>query len=338
MLGAAAQFVKPPPCPPKDLACAREAMKTHPAKQPGFWKAALARPLEDRIGPAPPELIEILAIDNLAQGYPNQPRVPVLTSAFIADVKRMLAELPEPIRRKVAPRLAGIYFVDDIGGTGFADAVLDPTGQAHIGFIVLDPSVLMARTANAWATWKDNTPFKPDPAWSLATRIEAPSRDDTARAIQYILLHELGHVLSIGEKVHPPWTEDASKLTSTAQYGFFKLSWKIAGGKYVALPRSDFPQRSNVVFYFGAKLPGHAMKETYIALERTDFPTLYASTHPGDDFAEAFANYVHVVLMGKPFELRIAKAGKVVHTYRACWSQQRCAAKRAFLEDFLNKP
>ena len=96
-----------------------------------------------------------------------------------------------------------------------------------------------------------------------------------------------------------------------------------------------FAQRKDVVFYFGPKLDAAAMDATYAALELTNFPTLYAATHPADDFAEAFANYVHVVMMRKPFEIRIERGGKAVRTYRACWEAQRCAAKRAYLESFL---
>jgi molybdopterin-binding protein len=62
-----------------------------------------------------------------------------------------------------------------------------------------------------------------------------------------------------------------------------------------------------VVYYFGAKLPAGQMVATYESLERTNFVTLYAATHPADDFAEAFASYVHGVLMGRPWEISIAR-------------------------------
>ena len=36
----------------------------------------------------------------------------------------------------------------------------------------------------------------PDPAWKLESVIEDRARDDRMHAIQYILLHELGHVVT----------------------------------------------------------------------------------------------------------------------------------------------
>jgi hypothetical protein len=90
-----------------------------------------------------------------------------------------------------------------------------------------------------------------------------------------------------------------------------------------------------VRFYFGAKLAGDAMLPVYEALEKTNFPTLYAATHFGDDFAEALANYVHVELMKQPYEIRLVHDGRVVKSYGPCWHEARCAAKKAYLEKFL---
>ena len=52
-------------------------------------------------------------------------------------------------------------------------------------------------------------------------------------------------------------------------------------------------------------------------------------------FAEAFASYVHAVLMQRPFEIRITRNGAIEKVYASCWSQPRCADKRRLLEQFL---
>lgn len=54
-------------------------------------------------------------------------------------------------------------------------------------------------------TWKENTPFKDSASYRLDARIEADSDDNRKNAIQYILLHELGHALTVGTDIHPPW-------------------------------------------------------------------------------------------------------------------------------------
>jgi hypothetical protein len=330
---ASAQPV-PLPCGEKDSACAREAARTHPVRKPEFWRAALAKPVGERIGPAPPELVHFVTLDNVANGYPNRPRVSKLTPDFLADVKRAFEAIPAAVKRRLEAKLAGIYFADDFGGTGFSDEIGE-AGKAKLGFVLLDPTVLTARKANDWATWKENSPFKPAKGLALEATIEKPGDDTRANAIQYILLHELGHVLSVGEDALPSWALEPKNVKSTREFPFFELSWTIAGDRYASLFDARFPQRKDVVFYFGAKLDATAMVDTYAALEATNFPTLYAATHPGDDFAESLVNYVHVEMMGKPFEIRIRNGSKVVKRYGACWREPRCAAKRAYLEKFL---
>jgi hypothetical protein len=77
------------------------------------------------------------------------------------------------------------------------------------------------------------------------------------------------------------------------------------------------------------------MLDAYERLERTNFPTLYAATHPADDFAESLASFVHTVMLKKPFEIRIYRDGEIAKRYGGCWTEERCAGKRRILEELL---
>lgn len=325
-------------CKPSDPACLRMMLR-HPVRQVEMWRSDLARPLDARIGAAPPALVEYLTLDNLSHGYPQRPRVAILEPAFLADVRSAVMELPPQVWRLFGERLAGVYFVDDLGGTGFTDLVRDAAGRPAGGYIVLDAAVLRPLTANAWATWKEGTPFKPQAGYGLAARIETEAGDNRKNAIQYILLHELGHVLSIGNTIHPSWDMNPGDVPESAAYPYFDLSWTIdrRNRRYATLFDRQFAQRRNVAYYFGAKLEAADMVQTYASLEETNFPSLYAATAPGDDFAEAFASYVHVVLLRRPWEIALSQGGKVVKVVRSCWDQPRCAAKRAVLEQQLGR-
>jgi hypothetical protein len=324
-------------CRAGDRACAAQELRKNPAKSVAFWRDALSKPMDQRIAAGPKELVDLIALDNTVNGFPNKPRASTLSDDFMADVRGAFAALPDIVKRKAAPKLAGVYFVDDIGGTGFSDQIYGPDGKAAAGFIVLDSQVLKVQKANAWATWKENTPFKPDGSFTLEAQIEDAASDDRKQAIQYILLHEMGHVLSIGTDIHPPWNLRPRDVPLTRDYPYFELSWRVSLGedRYVTRFDADFPQRRNIAYYFGAKLAASDMLATYESLVRTNFPSLYAATHPGDDFAEAFASYVHTVLMGKPFEIRISRDGGVVKRYGSCWEEARCAEKRRILEALL---
>lgn len=90
-------------------------------------------------------------------------------------------------------------------------------------------------------------------------------------------------------------------------------------------------------YYFGAKLAAADMAATYANLEKTNFPSLYAATQPGDDFAEAFASYVHVVLQRRLWQITISRDGEVLKRFDACWDEPRCTAKRRVLEQMIGR-
>ncbi len=332
-----AQEVSGLPCKEADKDCLRQLMKSHAVHKLATWKADMARPPAQRIAPAPAQLVEYLLLDNVLNGYPERPRAAVLDAGFLQDVRDALADLPAPLLRLFEQRLIGLYFVEELGGTGLTDLVKDPDNRGAAGFVVLDAAVLRRHTANAWASWKENTPFKPQDGWRLDARIEDGANDSRKNAIQYILLHELGHVLSGRGDIHPHWGIDIKEVPETARFPFFELSWRMdrAQDRYVTAFDDAFPQRKSIAYYFGAKLDATDMAPTYASLVKTNFPSLYAATHPGDDFAEAFASYVHVVLLGRPWQITISRNGEVVTTFKACWDEPRCAGKRAVLERLL---
>ena len=333
--GACAQQELRLPCDAKDSACLFRALKAHPSRKLAAWEAQFAQPLVERIAPASPSLVEYLNWDNVARGYPDRPRVIEPSRNFVLELKAAIAELPREVQLLLVDRLAGIALVENLGGTGYTDVVIDDKENAVAGYIVLDAGVLDRLTANQWATWKERTPFQPDKDWELDARIEDDAQDSRRNAIQYILLHEMGHVLSIGNNVHPPWTGEPKDGGPDDAYPFFMLSWRTKDNKYVTTFDDTFDLRRDVAYYFGARLAGARMGDAYSQLAKTNFPSLYASVHPGDDFAESFASYVHVVMMGKPWEIVIRRGGHDALVFKACWEEPRCAAKRKVLEGIL---
>lgn len=327
------------PCADGDRKCAAGAMKNHVAGRIETWRAALSMPLNDRIGPAPSVLVEYINLDNIHSGFPERPRAARLDADLLADVKAAITGLPPEIWRLFGERLVGLYFVEELGGTGYTEYVLDRNAKPVAAYVVFDAAVLRRKSANAWMSWKENTPFKDITDYRLDARIEADGDDNRKNALQYILLHELGHVFSVGTDIHPPWNSSPREVAAGAKYPFFDLSWKIdrKADKYRSRFDAKFPQRASTVYYFGAKLSAADMVPAYANLKDTNFPSLYAATSPGDDFAEAFASYVHVVLMKRPWQITILRDGQVVDVFKACWGEPRCAKKQQILERLLGR-
>lgn len=313
-----------------------ERIRTHPVRQPAFWQALRARPLDERILPGPPAMVEFLDLDVRVNKIPARPRPVAADDEMLQVLRQAVVDLPPAIRKMLDARLAGVFLVRDFGGTGIADSVRWDAREG-LGFIVLDPDALRRRVANEWASWKENTPFRDDSAWRIEAVIAAPGDNLRLRAVQYILLHEIAHVLATRDAVHPNWAEPPGGPVPAGRYPFFDLAWHWDAPSKSYRTRFDaaWPDRSRVRYYFGAQLGGKDMLPAYRWLQSTNFPSLYAATHPGDDFAESFASYVHAVLLRRPWEVRIFEGERLALTLPACWNQPRCAEKRRVLESLL---
>lgn len=310
---------------------------SHPAKRVSFWKEVISRPLERRLIDAPPMLIDYVNKDNVSQGWPANTRSIKLEEPFKSELRQALMTLPAPVLAKLEGSLAFITVVKELGGSGYTDHLVSETkGFAPYSFIVLDVASL-DRKANEWMSWKESSPFKAEPGWQLTATIEEPSSDDRMHAIQYLLLHELGHVLSYSFEDFPRGSDPKATLEGKMRLGWPAISWVMEGDSVFSRYDKDFPWRGKIAYYAPEekKQPFALSLEAYGDLARTDFATLYATTNFGDDFAESFASFVHTELQGRPWQIRIDSAGGEPFVYESCWKQARCKKKRLVLESVL---
>lgn len=305
-------------------------------KRIGFWESVFKLAPELRFGEAPRELVDYVHQDNIKQGYPQVPRRAKLDPTFKGEVRQAMASLPPAVKDALGPKFAGVYFIENLGSTGWSEEIVDRKGKVVAGVIVLDAGVLSKQRANAWATWKEGTPFRSDARWKLAAEIERGAQDTRVQAIQYILLHEIGHVLAMGTSLLPSSDLEPKEALARGPYSFLDMSWQIGPkDNWASIYDGGFLIRPDIVYYTGAKLDGARMEDAYLQLKGTNFATLYGATNPFDDFAEAFVNYVHVQVMKRPFAVRIYKDNKLVLTYGDCWQETRCAKKRRVIEQVL---
>ena len=326
-------------CAPSKEALRKQAAD-HPAMAIAYWgQDWQAKSLHERIAAAPAGLIEKILIDNRLYDFPERPVAAEPAPEFLSALRHIEEILPEPVRRLARERIIGLFLVADLGGSGYTEAIRDETGKEKFAVIVLDRELLLKRPANAWATWKEGSFFRPllGRKIDLHLRIEEDRNDSVENAIVYILLHEIGHALGMAGGVHPSWNGDA---ILSQDYLFPALSWRMKRDKIESLSEETFPERRllKVYAFNDASLTQDQARDVYRNLSRTGFATLYAAVSPWEDFAESFVNYLHVVREKRPYEVRIREAGRPDAAYFPCWNEERCAAKRAFLERWLEDP
>lgn len=317
----------------------KEKALRHKVRTIQYWGDAWRKkPLSQRLAQAPDDLIEKLSLDNQLEGFQEIPVPAVPPPEFSAAIKQVEDRLPKPAAMLAQDRIIGIFAVKNLGGSGYAESVLDENGAEKYTFIVLDRDVLLKRKANDWATWKERSVFKPAAGKpvGLDVTIESGNNDNTQNAVVYILLHEIGHSLGMISCAHSSWTE---KEISPSR--FSKLSWSIRDNEMKSIFDGVFPARKSIKPYAfdRSTLTQDQITGIYRKLNtQTNFPTIHAATDLWEDFAESFVSYIHGVMEKKPYEVRISQAGLPDIVYTSCWKDARCKAKRKFMDQWFADP
>ena len=300
------------------------------------YAGALEKPIEEKIRLGDEAILEWQHQINLKFGQDIRPRKASPNHPLVPLMRKVLAELPPKIHALASKYVVAVYLLEDDFGTGTTDAVLDAQGRWRYSYIALNLTVL-ERTANDWSTWKENSTFTQDPDFQITMILEDEPDDTVEGALPFIFLHELGHSLGLSVEAHGFW--DAEELpASTRDSPYVGISWVDGGeGKMLSRWKERFPQLSELDFYSFKEAPLSTADavSVYGSLAVSDFPSLYGATNLFDDFAEAFAIYVHHQLLGKPYRVVIRHKQQILFTYTSCIVSGLCPRKTAALEALL---
>ena len=308
-----------------------EELKNHEARKAHSYINWRQRPLFMRVSPASEILVDYLRKDNELNGYPEIPVSKKCDDLFMADLRGALEELPEAVKKHIRDHLVGIFTVSNLGTTGYTE-ILYNFDVNRLGFIVLDVDYLK-RSANDWATWKENSPFRSQGAYRIKATIEPKDSDNRKQAIQFILTHEIGHLVGAVNHLHPNWFIGGDP----EEFAFTKISWIKKGDKVISKFDHQFLLRKDIGYYRFDKSPLSADRilDCYRQLEDTDFSSLYAATNMWDDFAETFVIFVHNLLQKKPWKIEIIRNNSSAKTYKTSLMTDQGRVKKKFMEDFI---
>jgi hypothetical protein len=147
--------------------------------------------------------------------------------------------------------------------------------------------------------------------------------DEVHSALQYVVTHELAHVL-----------DNTFRFTSAGSYGaahFDRISWLWnAGAKSDA---TTFPDRSRLMF----RQQNQSLESEASAIvsqwDASDFPTLYAALSSQEDFAETVTQ---VLMQRSGWSFRYIADGAAIDLNERL-AQTRFAGKRCFVEGLLGE-
>ena len=308
-----------------------QELQFHQVRSMSFWSGFIEKDIKNRIIPAPETVIDFLQKDYQFNGESSDPKSAVVSPSFHSDIVEAIQDLPEEVQNHLNTHLIGIFLAQNLTSTAYAEILRD---NHKLGFLVLDIDALN-RVANDWTTWREQSPFSDRSIYQITAILESEKDNTRKQAIQYILLHELGHFVGVATGAHPNWYKggDAQK------FSFSKISWHAVGPKYVSTSANNSPLLSKIKYYSfqESSLSSQNIREVYDQYVQTDFVSLYGGTNIFDDFAEAYAMYVHVVLQQKPWKLTIKQGDDVIREIEAPILALRCQKKKAYLDTLFKQ-
>lgn len=307
-----------------------------PVQRLSSYPGALEKSLQQKISLGSEALLDWQHEINLKYGQDIRPTMARADHPLVAKTRSMVAGLPKSIRGLTSRHMVAFYLLENDWGTGTTEAVRDAQGRWKYAYIALNLSSL-TRSANAWGSWKEHSAFRPEAGHEIRMVLESPENDTEESAIRFIFLHELGHVLGLALAAHGWWdAEETPEETRNSR--FLAASWNYTDqGRMASRWAGKFPRFSELAFYSfdKAKLPLSAAEGLYRDLSQTNFPSLYGTTNIFDDFAEAFAIYVHTQILGKPYRVELYRDGQQRFVYRSCITTGSCPEKVATLKKLL---
>ena len=274
--------------------------------------------IEDRIYTTPQFLLDYYTdIDKslISADKPYKAYNP--TASELAEIKSVIRQLPKQYKDKIAPRLLGIYFIENLIGSGWSEWMQGKDGKRY--YIMIFNSKVLKMSASEWITGKEKSVFIMDqPGYDLEIDIGGGMS-----GFYYIFYHEISHVYDYIAGVTPGEggvSEKAAQYEVLSQTRSFKKEYPFMYNVWLRfttpVKEYDFPGRENVTFYGlsgGPKIKISEAPAYYEKLRSTPFVTLYGSLNWMEDFAEFMAAYMNVVVMKRPWVLRIKKNGKVIY-------------------------
>lgn len=288
-------------------------------------------PLQQRVRPATRAITTLAMRRNLANGVAVEPWSADLDHPLVPALYTMLAGLPAAIKAMARDHVVAIYLLRGNFGSARVEAAHNAHGRLIGGCILLNLDAL-ERTANSWASWREGSAFRADERYRIRVTLEPPATDSKENALRFVFLHELGHILGMAAGVHGFWAAPQTWWL-TIRSPYTGLSWKTDGSQWLSPGKRRFPVLGLPRFYrFEASpLPLSAAPQVYRALSETNWPSLYGSIDPYEDFAEAFAIYVHTRMLGRPYRVDLYLGAARSGEYSSCLDTGRCPQKLAFM-------
>lgn len=277
------------------------------------WPGACARAPEDRVGLPLAMSAAALLRDSAANEADS--RIATVPADLVQEMVTVVRQLPEPFAKLFRRHVCAVVWMHAAPMTGTLRLL---AGDAQHGIILLNVDNLQS-SPDEWLSFKEASVFEPNPDREIRGTMTAPGDEGRTALLEFLLVHELAHVLDTVFRDDPLILE------------FKRVSW----------PRNDALARVRTMHYAqdrgGEPLPDAELETYYDVTSAEAFSDPSATDNELEDFAESVSSYLHGVLRGRPYKLEVLRRGQLVRTLSLCWGQERCREKQRILEQLLRR-
>lgn len=238
-----------------------------------------------------------------------------------------------------------IWVEKDFIATAYASPVIDARGNVTGGGVGIRQEVLDSpMTFDAWLSWKEETSFggplkTTDPGLNLINY--RSNRDTKEFFFDYVMNHEFGHLFDFSNSLNKLKCEIVKDENGNPRYecqmlpgGWGDLAWL---SLFQPKPENNYAFRDKLCFYFcgGNPIAPENADDLFSGLVKTGFHSTYASGHPMEDWAEAFALTIGHDILGLNYGLEIG--GRYFDLSQHFYSPVM-ADKRDYVRKFIAGP
>jgi hypothetical protein len=224
-------------------------------------------------------------------------------------IQHYLNLLPELTTDVLSERLLGIYFINNLLGSGLTDWVINGKGDFYI-FMVFNPETLKSNISK-WLTYRENSCFLRDNR-DISISLNCGRRFN---GFLYVLLHESTHAVDYVKNITPYVEEGLKRM---GQYRGESTMFTRGIWKEISLPENsyEFSHRKSITFYGvkGPKINISDSIEVYRELSKTPFVSLYGSTSWAEDIAEFIFFYHLTEKLKEPYSINIYNKKRLIFT------------------------
>jgi len=235
------------------------------------------------------------------------------TESELQIIEEYLSVLPPLHKKTIEEKLIGIYFINNLMGSGIADYVIDENNNIYT-ILIINPKTLKS-SISEWISLRENSCFIQNTG---SVDINVNCGDDYLGFL-YILLHETSHIVDYIHYITPYTEPGIKEIKGDEILDKTELTSNVWNDYYIPVNRYNHNYRDNISYYGlnnGPHLKQSDISGIYKDLSNSPFVSLYGSLSWAEDFAELMTWYHITEKMGLPYEINLYKDNNLLSTYK----------------------